>query len=399
MTQVPGTATLRPPLRSDDLGGHATFRIGPQGMVLTWGRPASLVTGWAAEEIIGQDFAVLRPPPSAAAHVSVQDHGEHPELITAAERGVHEVQCWLARRDGRRFWVNLVITSMRDPQGRLRGFTVAVVDLTDRLRADALLAVLDSTPQAILTVDEHGIVTFANRAGRRLFGYGEEMLAVPLERLLPAMVREHLPSNSPDGQPWHPPRMTGSGLELDAVRRDGSVFLAEVSLSSVQTPRGRTVTVAIRVADDREGPMDIWAEPVGPSTGDVFAASPVGRAEATLGSVVLRANPALERMLCYGPGELVGVHWAKFVHPSDRADLVGSPLPAAKRVDLAEGAAGYYEAERRLVRRDGRVLPALIATTVMRDPVGRPKNLVGIVLDNTDAGRARRQLLQLATRL
>jgi PAS domain S-box-containing protein len=293
---------------------------------------------------------------------------------------------------------------MRDRGGRLRGFTGTVADLTDRLRADALLAVLDSAPEAVLAIDEHGVITFANRAGRQLFGYPDAMHAVPLERVLPAMVREHMPSRPPHGRPWHEPRLTRAGIELDAVRRDGSVFLAELSLSSTETPRGRTVIATVRVADEHGGlPTSLDA--------GQFGQGEVGRAEATTDAVIIRANPALERLLGFAPGELVGVAWPRLVHPDDRLGFLGdlravaragdagwSTDPAGPSTNPDDDVAVGFEGECRLIHRYGHVVEALVAATMVCDEAGLPAHLVAIVLDNSDPRRARRQLLRLATR-
>lgn len=374
---------------------HATFRIGPHGMVLTWNAAATKVTGWRPDEIIGQDYGILHADDALPAQRGATDMS-HRELLAAAESGRFEQQCWLVRPNGTRIWSNLAVSSMKDRQGRLRGFDAVVQDLTDRLLVDDLFAVLDATPEAILSIDERGVVTFANRAGRRLFGYTGEMRSIPVWQLLPALEREKLVFAPMKDQvrdlSWPEPRLTVQGLELDAVREDGTSFLAEISLSSVQSPRGRTVTVTVRPLPERldsslGAPDSLSVHRLGA----VFDDSAVGRLEASVGSVVLRANRALESMLGYSSGALVGSAWAQVVHPADRAGL-------AVDVDsLVSGAAGYCEAERRLIRRDGTEMPGLLAATVVRDRAGRPTHLVGVVLDNSEPLRARHHLLQLAT--
>lgn len=218
--------------------------IGPQGMVLTWNEGAARIKGYAAQEIIGQQVAVFYPPEAVAAGLP------HRELEAAVANGRYEDEGWRVRKDGSRFWANVVITPMRDREGRLRGFGTVTRDLSERRRADDLFAVLDATVDPIFGIDDDGRIIFTNSAAQRVFGYrGPELVGLPLERLLPSMVQEQ--AAPADGAAPHEPRLTVSGLELDGVRKDGSVFLAEVSLASVRTPRGGVVTATVRDVTER----------------------------------------------------------------------------------------------------------------------------------------------------
>jgi PAS domain S-box-containing protein len=242
----------------------AIFMIGPQGMVLTWNEGATRIFGHRPHEIIGQRFSRLYPRTAVAAGEPARDL----DRARAGER--YDGEGWRVRKDGAAFWASVVITELRDREGRPRGFGVVVRDLTDRRRADDLLAVLDAAVDPMLGIADDGRIIFGNTAAQQAFGYpAGEIVGLPLQQLLPAMADEPdrpspdrpspdrpspdesglgpaLPGPRLSREAWHEPKLTVSGLELDAVRRDGSAFLAEVSLAAVRTARGGVVTATVR---------------------------------------------------------------------------------------------------------------------------------------------------------
>lgn len=220
---------------------YAIVMLGSQGMVLTWNAGAERIFRYTGAEIIGQDWSRL------LRDATRPDDAAQQALCEAASSGRHEEQGWLVRQDGDRFWANLVLTPLRDPDGRLRGFGLVARDLTERIRGLELLAVLDAASDAILGVDASGRIMFLNAAAVCTFGYTrEELLGQPVERLVP----EHARHGHPDhrrGYCDHPqPRPMGGGLALTALRKDGTAFPAEISLSSVSTQWGRITTATVR---------------------------------------------------------------------------------------------------------------------------------------------------------
>jgi two-component system sensor kinase FixL len=230
----------------DGMRDQAVAMIGPQGMVLTWNTGAARIFGHAAEEIIGQQVATCYPPAAAGAGTP-QAH-----LRAALESGRFAEEGWRVRKDGTRFWASVEVTPLRDRSGRLRGFAQVVRDLSDRLRAEDLLAVLDAAPDAIVGVDGaedgDGRVMFLNHPAARLFGYAPvEIVGRPVELLVPVDVRTrhaHRRDGAAADVAGHD--APGERLRVEALRRDGTTFPAEVALRSVPTPRGRVVTATVR---------------------------------------------------------------------------------------------------------------------------------------------------------
>jgi PAS domain S-box-containing protein len=113
---------------------YAIFMLDPNGYVMTWNAGAQRMKGYRAEEILGQHFS--RFYPLDAIQGGWPDH----ELQVAAELGRFEDEGWRIRNDGSKFWANVIITTLRDEDGRLRGFAKVTRDLSQRQRAEVLEA-------------------------------------------------------------------------------------------------------------------------------------------------------------------------------------------------------------------------------------------------------------------
>lgn len=111
---------------------YAIFMLDPNGVVLTWNAGAERINGYAAQEIIGRHFSRFYPGEAIAS-----GWPEH-ELQQAAEHGRFEDEGWRLRKDGSRYWANVVITALRDQHGALHGFAKITRDLTERRRSQAL---------------------------------------------------------------------------------------------------------------------------------------------------------------------------------------------------------------------------------------------------------------------
>src|SRR6185369_6104601 len=109
---------------------YAIFLLDPQGHVATWNAGAERIKGYKADEIIGRHFSVFYPEEKVA-----EGFPQH-ELEVAAQVGRFEDEGWRIRKDGSRFWANVVITALRDASGALVGFAKVTRDLTERRAAE-----------------------------------------------------------------------------------------------------------------------------------------------------------------------------------------------------------------------------------------------------------------------
>src|SRR5688572_637219 len=190
---------------------YALFLLDTDGRVLTWNAGAQRIKGYAPEEIVGRHFSTFYTRDAV-------DSGwpEH-ELKVAAAEGRFEDEGWRVRKDGSRFWANVVITGLRDAQGRLVAFSKITRDLTERkLHEQALrqseerfrVLIEGVVDYAIFMLDPEGVVSSWNTGAERINGYRrDEIIGKHFSRL-------YLPEDAQAGRPWE---------ELAVARRDGRV--------------------------------------------------------------------------------------------------------------------------------------------------------------------------------
>src|SRR4030095_654539 len=109
---------------------YAIFMIDPHGYIESWNAGAENIKGYKADEIIGKHFSIFYP------EEDIERDKPGFELKVAADVGRFEDEGWRLRKDGSRFWANVVITALRDKDGSLRGFGKVTRDLTDRKYAE-----------------------------------------------------------------------------------------------------------------------------------------------------------------------------------------------------------------------------------------------------------------------
>jgi PAS domain S-box-containing protein len=114
----------------ENVRDYAIFMLDPKGIVTTWNSGAERIKGYLRHEIVGKHFSTFYPAEDRVGGLCER------ELEDAARDGRFEAEGWRLRKDGSRFWANVVITALRDDGGELFGFAKVTRDLTDRIRAD-----------------------------------------------------------------------------------------------------------------------------------------------------------------------------------------------------------------------------------------------------------------------
>src|SRR5438270_10208091 len=100
----------------ESVSDYAIFLLDTSGRVMSWNAGAERIKGYAAGEILGRHFSVFYPPEDRAS--GVPDH----ILANAAKDGRFNAQGWRLRKDGTRFWADVVITALRHRSGALTGY-------------------------------------------------------------------------------------------------------------------------------------------------------------------------------------------------------------------------------------------------------------------------------------
>jgi PAS domain S-box-containing protein len=232
----------------DGVSDYAILMLDPHGRVMSWNSGAERIKGYTSDEIIGKHFSCFY------AAEDIEQGKPQRELQIAAAEGRFEDENWRVRKDGSRFWANVVITPLRDSGGQLRGFAKITKDMTERKQAEAALresegrfrSFVEHSVSGIFMVDEQGRIVSTNPAAERMFGYqGDEIVGRPLETLLPDRFRTQHAAHckrfweAPAARPMRP------DLDLWAQRKDGGEFPVAINLSPLDAPEGRLVAASI----------------------------------------------------------------------------------------------------------------------------------------------------------
>ncbi|HYV65712.1 MAG TPA: PAS domain S-box protein, partial [Myxococcales bacterium] len=218
----------------DRIREYAIFLLQPDGTVSSWNEGARTIKGYEASEIVGHSFARFYTPEDQAA-------GKPQRMLArATQDGRVEEEGWRVRKDGSRFWADVVITAVRGPDGSLRGFVKVTRDLTDRKAAEEALRqaeerirlMVDSVRDyAIFLLDPSGRVANWNRGAERLKGYSAREI---IGRSFACFYPEE---EAREGKPARELTIAAAEGRFEEegwrVRKDGSRFWANVVLSAV----------------------------------------------------------------------------------------------------------------------------------------------------------------------
>jgi PAS domain S-box-containing protein len=250
----------------DSTVDYAIFMLDTEGRVASWNQGAERIKGYRAHEIIGQHFSTFYTPEALARR------WPEFELSEARRVGRFEDEGWRVRKDGSRFWANVIITALRGPDGTHRGFAKVTRDITQRKQHEQRIAsltdeleqarverklveselrlasIIGTAMDAILMCDEHLRIVLFNRAAEEMFGCAApDTLTKGLSALIP-----DLDVFAGGAAPTAVAR--GSlqrRVEVEAVCADGSRIPIEVSISDVIVYDQRLFTVIARDISER----------------------------------------------------------------------------------------------------------------------------------------------------
>jgi len=247
--QRPGVAVEQDQFRLlvDSLRDQAIYMLDAGGVVTSWSAGAEALIGYTAAEIVGQRDGALFP-------AADREIGSPARLLAAAAAaGRCADEGPRVRKDGSQFWAEAVVTAIRGADDQLVGYANVVRDLTERRQIEAerraheerFRALARATPDAIVTADHHGTITYANHATAALFGRAAtELVGQPLTALMPERLRDAHRAGLARFLATGEGRILGRTVELPALRSDGTELEVEMSIGS-WTSRGEISFAAI----------------------------------------------------------------------------------------------------------------------------------------------------------
>jgi PAS domain S-box-containing protein len=240
-------AALRAPAHPSDLfqrmvegvRDYAIFMLDPGGHIMSWNSGAQRIKGYTAAEIIGKHFSIFYTPDAIA-----RKWPEH-ELEGAVKQGQFEDEGWRVRKDGTRFWANVVITPMFSDDGELLAYSKVTRDLTERREHEERLRQSEERfrlllegvrDYAIIMLDPEGRITSWNSGAQEILGYpATEVLGRSFELF-------STPEDREAGRPADELRNARLNGRVEdrgwRVRKDGTRFWADVVVTALHDPRG-----------------------------------------------------------------------------------------------------------------------------------------------------------------
>jgi len=209
-----------------------------EGRILTWNEGATAVKGYTADEVIGKHVSIFYSPDDNATGLAERELGE------AAASGKFEGAGWRVRKNGERFWANVVIQPMRDAHREISGFVKVTRDLTESRRSEEELRLaslmLDSiTDYEVILLGTDGTIKTWNKGAELLKGYtasevigGNVSLFYLEEDVESGLAEREL------GQALQAGRFEAEGWR---TRKGGERFWANVVLSPVRDPDGNHI--------------------------------------------------------------------------------------------------------------------------------------------------------------
>jgi PAS domain S-box-containing protein len=224
---------------------YAIFMLDPEGRVTSWNAGARRFKGYEPDEIIGEHFSRFYTTEERAQEIP------RIALETAKREGRFEAEGWRVRKDGSRFWANVVIDPIRDSLGTLVGFAKITRDLTERRAAELelrqseerfRLLVQSVTDYAIYMLSPEGRVSSWNPGAERFKGYSaDEIIGEHFSRFYTEEDRAAGIPNIALETARREGRFEAEGWR---VRKDGSRFLASVIIDPIRNDDGELIGFA-----------------------------------------------------------------------------------------------------------------------------------------------------------
>lgn len=223
--------------------------VDQSGAIIMVNAQAESLLGYTRDEIRGKQVEMLVPERFRDIHpFHRKQYAKDSHLRSMGA----DLDLYALRKDGSEFPVEISLSPMETEEDNL--IIAAIRDITERKRAEEKFrGLLESAPDAMVVVDQQGIIQLVNTQTEKMFGYDRlEVVGQAVELLVPKRFRKRHSRHRQGYYGEHPTRPMGIGLDLFGLRKNGTEFPVEISLSPLETEGGLLVSAAIRDVTQRK---------------------------------------------------------------------------------------------------------------------------------------------------
>ncbi len=210
---------------------------------------------------VADDTKVTSRGFNALLHPEDRDRVEQDIRTALADRGSYDVEFRIMPPGGEMRWLRAIGSGRRDADGRVLAMDGVVLDIAERKAAEAtiregyarLTSIIETVPDALILIDERGIVEMFSPAAERLFGYGEaEVIGQNVRMLMPSPYREEHDRYMERYQRTGERRIIGIGRVVTGLRKNGSTFPVQLAVGEATFGERRVFTGFIRDLSERQ---------------------------------------------------------------------------------------------------------------------------------------------------
>jgi PAS domain S-box-containing protein len=411
---------------------YAIFMLDPQGFVTSWNPGAQRIKGYTAEDIIGQHFSRFYLPEAVA-----RGWPQH-ELQVAKAEGRFEDEGWRVRKDGTRFWADVIITALYDDQGQFQGFSKVTRDLTERKEAEERLRrahddlevrvqertaqlaeineelcaeinerktaearlwdererfriTLASIGDAVIATDHRGEITFINSVAQALTSMPKDQaLGRPLQAVF-HIVNENTrqPADDPVARVLATGHISGLANHTVLIANDSTERPIDDSAAPIRDEQGTMtgVVLVFRDVTDRRR-----AEQTRQQLAAIVESSADAIIGQTLDGIITTWNQGAERLYGYAAAEVLGQSISLLMPPGHKDEL-GAILERIERGEHIQNSEMIRQ------RKDGQLFDISVSISPIRNAAGQIVGASGIGRDITAIKRTAEALRESEQRL